>query len=140
MKKRKSLTKRIQRLKTRLSKDAKKLAKLTLKLGASVAGGKTAAKRKPAARPARARKPAKTSAPAKTSKGRSTRKAAQKPATPPPKTSSAPKAKKKLNLTPERRAQLAAAMKARWQAKRAGDARNPPGAQGASPGDGSQPS
>ena len=29
------------------------------------------------------------------------------------------KAKKKLNLSPERRAQLAAAMKARWAAKRA---------------------
>ena len=35
------------------------------------------------------------------------------------KPSSAKKAKKKLNLSPERRAQLAAAMKARWAAKRA---------------------
>jgi hypothetical protein len=32
------------------------------------------------------------------------------------------KAKKKLNLSPERRAQLAAAMKARWAAKRAAEA------------------
>jgi len=32
------------------------------------------------------------------------------------------KAKKKLNLSPERRAQLAAAMKARWAAKRAAGA------------------
>src|SRR5207302_2448970 len=31
------------------------------------------------------------------------------------------KAKKKLNLSPERRAQLAAAMKARWAAKRAAE-------------------
>jgi hypothetical protein len=34
----------------------------------------------------------------------------------------AKKAKRKLNLTPERRAQLAAAMKARWAAKRASGA------------------
>ena len=39
---------------------------------------------------------------------------AQKPA--------ARKAKRKLNLSPERRAQLAAAMKARWAAKRAAEA------------------
>jgi predicted RNase H-like nuclease (RuvC/YqgF family) len=36
-------------------------------------------------------------------------------------TSSAKKPKKKLNLSPERRAQLAAAMKARWAAKRAAE-------------------
>jgi hypothetical protein len=34
----------------------------------------------------------------------------------------AKKAKRKLNLSPERRAQLAAAMKARWAAKRAAEA------------------
>jgi hypothetical protein len=34
------------------------------------------------------------------------------------------KKKRKLNLTPERRAQLAAAMKARWAAKRAAAAAN----------------
>ena len=39
------------------------------------------------------------------------------------------KAKKKLNLSPERRAQLAAAMKARWAAKRAAEA-NAKGASG----------
>ena len=37
------------------------------------------------------------------------------------------KAKKKLNLSPERRAQLAAAMKARWAAKRAAEANAKPG-------------
>ena len=36
--------------------------------------------------------------------------------------SAARKAKRKLNLSPERRAQLAAAMKARWDAKRAAEA------------------
>jgi hypothetical protein len=35
---------------------------------------------------------------------------------------SASKAKRKLNLSPERRAELAAAMKARWAAKRAAEA------------------
>src|SRR5262245_21947060 len=35
------------------------------------------------------------------------------------KPSAATKPKRKLNLSPERRAQLAAAMKARWEAKRA---------------------
>ena len=38
------------------------------------------------------------------------------------KPSDAKKAKKKLNLSPERRAQLSAAMKARWAAKRAAEA------------------
>src|SRR5262249_41507264 len=37
------------------------------------------------------------------------------------KASSAKKRKRKLNLAPERRAQLAAAMKARWAAKRAAE-------------------
>jgi hypothetical protein len=37
------------------------------------------------------------------------------------KPSNAKKAKKKLNLSPERRAQLAATMKARWAAKRAAE-------------------
>jgi len=37
------------------------------------------------------------------------------------KPSDAKKAKKKLNLSPERRAQLSAAMKARWAAKRAAE-------------------
>jgi hypothetical protein len=37
----------------------------------------------------------------------------------------AKKVKRKLNLSPERRAQLAAAMKARWAAKRAAAETNP---------------
>jgi uncharacterized protein YgiM (DUF1202 family) len=52
----------------------------------------------------------------------------------------AERAKRKLNLTPERRAQLAASMKARWAAKRA--AANPPNSSsnpGLMPGDLSQP-
>jgi hypothetical protein len=86
MKKRKNFEKKIQRLKVRIEKDTKKLAKLTVKLGAAVTG--RAAKKKAPARTVGKKKPA-------------------------------PKVKRKLNLSPERRAQLAAAMKARWEAKRA---------------------
>ena len=43
----------------------------------------------------------------------------RKPAARADKASAAKKVKRKLNLTPERRAELAAAMKARWAAKRA---------------------
>jgi hypothetical protein len=56
-------------------------------------------------------------------KGRLTRKTQVKPATVKGQ-SAAKKQKRKLNLTPERRAQLAAAMKARWAAKRAAAAAN----------------
>src|SRR6266478_1647875 len=43
----------------------------------------------------------------------------RKPAARTDKANAAKKVKRKLNLTPERRAQLATAMKARWVAKRA---------------------
>ena len=109
MKKRKTLSKKIDRLKARLASDAKKLAKLTMKLGGATAGGKTKGKRKAAAQSGKA---------SASSKKKSS--ADQKP--------EAPKPKKKLNLTPERRAQLAAAMKARWEAKRAAAAANSQGA------------
>jgi hypothetical protein len=49
------------------------------------------------------------------------RKEVWEPTTGAKKPSSAKKAKRKLNLSPERRAQLAAAMKARWAAKRAAE-------------------
>jgi hypothetical protein len=54
----------------------------------------------------------------------------------------AKKAKRKVNLTPERREQLAAAMRARWAAKRAAAATNTQSTSfspGFSPGDASQP-
>jgi hypothetical protein len=124
MKKRKSLNKRIQRLKTRLEKDAKKLAKLTMKLAAGVTAAGTRRRRKPTTSATKTKKPAKSS----------TQAAAKKPIP-------GPKARKKLNLTPERRAQLAAAMKARWAAKRAAAAANKrrnSGGQDFPPTDGSQ--
>ena len=54
MKKRKTLSKKIDRLKARLASDAKKLAKLTMKLGAATTGGKTKGKRKAAAQSGKA--------------------------------------------------------------------------------------
>lgn len=143
MKKRKSLNKKIQRLKVRLEKDAKKLAKLTRKLGAAGMAGIATGKRKSVARAGKAKKPAKTSALTKRKKRGLTPKASVKPVAAVQRPNSAPKVKKKLNLTPERRAQLAAAMKARWDAKRAAAAADTQSAlrnQGFSPGGGSQPS
>jgi hypothetical protein len=108
----KNLTKKIRRLEARLLKDAKKLAKLKRKRGAATNAG--AAKIKSKSRAFAGKKAGKTvvaSARAKT-----------KPHLAP---NAAKKVRRKLNLTPERRAKLAAAMKARWAAKRAAAATNP---------------
>jgi hypothetical protein len=94
MKKFKSLRKRIRRLEGRLQKSGQKLAKLKQKLGAAE----------------RAAAPG----------GR----AGKKPAAAGKEPSAPKKVKRRLNLTPERRAQLATAMKARWAAKRAAAAAN----------------
>jgi hypothetical protein len=48
-------------------------------------------------------------------------------------------AKRKLNLTPERREQLAAAMRARWATKRAAAGANTQQSSGPAPGDAFQP-
>ncbi len=90
----KTLKKKIRRLETRLLEGPKKLAKLKGKLAALVTANAAKAKKK--------------------SNRSSTAKARAKPANAP-----APnKVKRKLNLSPERREQLAAAMRARWVAKR----------------------
>ena len=128
MKKRKSLNRKIQRLKARLAKDAKKLAKLTIKLAAATTGG-IKGRRKSVTRVRKAPASAEKAAGSK-------RRVPMKPA------AAVQKPRRKLNLTPERRAQLAEAMKARWVAKRAAAAANsqsPSGDQGLSAGDGSQP-
>jgi hypothetical protein len=114
----KTLQRKIRRLEARLQKGATKLAKLKQKLGAAAAAAASKAKRKSAARAGRARRRTKGSAKTQEKKGRVTAKAPVKSAggkAP----SAAKKVKRKLNLSPERRAQLAAAMKARWAAKRA---------------------
>src|SRR5688572_2062202 len=104
----KTLKKKVQRLEARLREGPKKLARLKRKLDAFEAARKRKAQKKAAARavvrqtakpsPAPKKKPAKPAA-------------AKKPVV--------AKKKKTLNISPERRAQLSAAMKARWAAKRA---------------------
>jgi nitrogen fixation protein FixH len=126
----KNLSKKIRRLEVRLQKGAKKLAKLKQKLEAAAAASAAKKKTKSAVRAREVRKKVKSS-------GRAEKKTAaiKRPST-------VKKVKIKLNLTPERRAQLAAAMKARWAAKRAAaDAttQNTSTEQGFIPGQGPQP-
>jgi hypothetical protein len=97
--KRKTLRKKIRRLEKRLQEGPKKLAKLKQKLQAAETAKAMKASKKSGARAARGPR---ASAQTKRAGGK--------------------KAKRKLNLSPERRAQLAAAMKARWAAKRAAEA------------------
>jgi hypothetical protein len=123
----KKLTKKIRSLEARLQKGAKRLAKLKQKLGAATkaggAGAPSRSKKKSTARPRAARRAGKSSATQK--KGRRlTAKPQVRPAAV-KRPSVAKKVKRKLNLSPERRAQLAAAMKARWAAKRAAVGANP---------------
>jgi len=92
----KNLKKKIQQLEKRLQKGPKKLARLKQKLQATEAAKAAKARKKSAAK---APKPIEAK-----------------------KSVAVKKVKKKLNLSPERRAQLAAAMKARWAAKRATEA------------------
>jgi len=111
----KTLKKKIRRLETRLLEGPKKLAKLKGKLAALVKANAAKAKKKSTARAAGAGK----------EKRSSTAKSQVKPAGA---QGSAPKkVKRKLNLSPERREQLAAAMRARWAAKRAAEATPPDG-------------
>ena len=91
----KKLKKRIQQLERRLREDPEKLAKLKRKLQQAESAKALKAARKSAIR---------ATASAEKKSGDST--------------TGARKAKRKLNLSPERRAQLAATMKARWAAKR----------------------
>ena len=94
----KKLKKRIQQLEKRLREDSQKLARLKGKLRQAETGRALKAARKSAAR-------------ATASVGKKS----------PGPTMGEKKPKRKLNLSPERRAQLAAAMKARWAAKRAAE-------------------
>jgi hypothetical protein len=100
----KKLKKKIQQLEKRLREGSEKLAGLKRKLQQAEGAKALKAARKSAAR-------------ATASVG----KKSLEPTTGAEKPSSAKKAKRKLNLSPERRAQLAAAMKARWAAKRAAE-------------------
>ena len=112
----KNLRKKVRRLEARLRAGPKKLARLKRKLDALAAAKARKAQKKVAAR-AVARQTVK---PSTAPKNQNVRPAIAA------KSGAAPKkVKRKLNLSPERRAQLSAAMKARWAAKRAAEA-NPP--------------
>ena len=111
----KTLEKKIRRLETRLLEGPKKLAKLKGKLAALVKANAAKAKKKSMAR----------AAPTGKEKRSSTAKSQVKPAG--AQASAPKKVKRKLNLSPERREQLAAAMRARWAAKRAAEATPPDG-------------
>lgn len=91
----KKLKKRIQQLEKRLQEGSQKLARLRRKLQQAETAKVLKAARKSAAR--------------------ATASAGKEP------TTGAKKSKRKLNISPERRAQLAAVMKARWAAKRAAE-------------------
>jgi hypothetical protein len=110
----KNLRKKVRRLEKRLQEGAKKLAKLRQKLQAAQAAKAMKAARKPAARATTGRPAPKSSTPIEKNSPTQTTES-KKP-------SASKKAKRKLNLSPESRAQLAAAMKARWAAKRAAEA------------------
>jgi hypothetical protein len=119
----KNLKKKIRRLEARLEEGPKKLAKLKRKLEALAAAKARKAQKKAAAR-AVARQTVKSSTPTQKQKRRLTANLQVKPVSAKGLTA-ARRVKRKLNLSPERRAQLAAAMKARWAAKRAALEANP---------------
>lgn len=136
MKKVKNLKKKIRRLEARLQKGAKKLARLKQKLGAA----ETRAAAKPKSKSAGvAQKASKASASIDKNKKRSPLKTGVKPAASVKGSGAAKSAKRKLNLTPERREQLAAAMRARWAAKKAAAGTNTHQSLGPQRGDASQP-
>jgi chromosome segregation ATPase len=95
----KNLKKKIRRLEKRLREGPERLAKLKTKLEAMEKAKATKTRKKSAARARPAGQTAKV-------------------LTPIQKKGAGKKTKRKLNLSPERRVQLAEAMKARWAAKR----------------------
>jgi hypothetical protein len=112
----KTLRKKIRKLETRLKEGPAKLARWKSKLAKMEKAKAQKAKRKAAAPVAQLIRITPKSPPTK--KKPLARSTAAKPLDAPAKEPAA-KAKRKLNLSPERRAQLSAAMKARWAAKRA---------------------
>ena len=112
----KRLTQKIQRLEARLQKGARKVASLKQKLRAAEAARLAKTKRKRIAGAREALIPVRVAALQKNQR-RLTAKTARKPAGASGRISFK-EVKKKRQVTPERRAQLSAAMKARWAAKR----------------------
>ena len=137
----KNLSKKIRWLEARLQKGAKKLAKLKRKLEAVTKASVAKKKAKSAVRAGKGRKKVKTSGRAE-KKNRRLAEGGQMQAAAVKRPGPAKKVKRKLNLTPERRAQLAAAMRARWAAKRAAapvNTQDTSTTPGFTPGQGSQP-
>ncbi len=122
----KTLRKKIGKLETRLKEGPAKLAKWKRKLAEMEKAKAQKAKRKAAAQATKTSWRIGTTAarPQQQRKKRSVASTAAKPAEKQQPAAPA-KVKRKLNLTPERRAQLAAAMKARWAAKRAASETGP---------------
>ncbi len=113
----KTVRKKIRRLEIRLQEGPKKLARLKRQLEAMTKADAMKAKRKSA----RAREALQSGQSLAPIQKKTDGLAAQPPAKPADanRRNGATKVKRKLNLSPERRAQLAAAMKARWAVKRA---------------------
>jgi hypothetical protein len=114
----KNLRKKIRRLEARLQDGPKKLAKLKRKLEAIATADAAKAGRKSAAGAGVARQTVRSSTPTQKTRPSLGAKPQVKSAGA-KRRSAAKKVKRKLNLSPERRAQLAAAMNDRWAAKRA---------------------
>ena len=132
----KRLTKKIQRLEERLQKGAKKLASLKQKLRAAEAArlAKTKRKRKTGAREALI--PARIALLQKNQRHLTAKTAPKRAGA--SRRISFEEVKKKRHITPERRAQLSAAMKARWAAKRAAAPQNNSPDQGSTSGEAPQ--
>jgi len=111
----KRLTKKIHRLEARLQKGAKKLASLKQKLRTAEAARSAKTKRKRAAQAREDLIPVRVAALQENQRPLP----ANIATTPTRERISLKEVKKKRQITPERRAQLSAAMKARWAAKRA---------------------
>ena len=124
----KKLTKKIRRLEARLQRGAAKLADLKRKLKAGQAAQLAKAKSKSSARTRKALTVRGTSEPVPTVRQRLMAMTAPKPEGA-RRGRTFEKVKRKRHITPERRAQLSAAMKARWAAKRAAVATPEPNSQ-----------
>jgi hypothetical protein len=116
----KTLRKKIRKLETRLQEGPAKLARWKSKLAKMEKAKAQKAKTETAALVAQRETTPKSTHGENKPSAKSPAKAADARGNSP-----AAKVKRKLNLSPERRAQLSAAMKARWVAKRAGAGTGP---------------
>ena len=111
----KTLKKKIRRLETRLQEGPQKLARLKRKLAAQMKAEAAASKKKTTARSTTKG----LASPATISKQRRPAAKTQAPSANKIIPAAPPKVKRTLNLSPERRAQLSEAMKARWAVRKA---------------------